>query len=127
MSGTRISRTLDGMWVKTIVLTRPIRAAMADAASAEMPARRLAPKKIVPSVACVGAEPQVEPVGHDALDDEAAGEGIQREQAGEPQDHPARAVQAQPRLPVRQDSLRCRRGLDCEGTAARTATRAPGR
>ena len=51
MSGTSMSRILDGMWVKTIVLISPIRAAIRTADSAEIPARILAPKKMLPSTA----------------------------------------------------------------------------
>src|SRR3990172_7174780 len=51
MNGTRISRTLDGRWVNTMVLTSPIFPATQAALRAEMPARMLAPKKIAPSTA----------------------------------------------------------------------------
>ena len=51
MSGTRISRTFDGRCVKTIVFTRPIRAAIRDADSDETAASRFAKKKIVPRTA----------------------------------------------------------------------------
>jgi hypothetical protein len=51
MSGTRISRTFDGRWVKTIVLIRPIRAAIRAAASADPAASRFAAKKIPPRTA----------------------------------------------------------------------------
>jgi len=51
ISGTKISRILDGRCLNTIVRTRPICAASRDASSAEIPANILAPKKIPPSVA----------------------------------------------------------------------------
>src|SRR3954454_12527834 len=44
--GRRTSRTFDGRWVKTIVLTSPIRAASRDADSDDTAASRFAPKKI---------------------------------------------------------------------------------
>src|SRR5438105_75969 len=50
MNGIRIKRTFDGRWVKTIVFTRPIRAATLTDARAEIPASRFAPKKIDPKV-----------------------------------------------------------------------------
>src|SRR6187431_1396741 len=49
MNGTRMSRRLDGMWVNTIVLMSPNRAAMRAAESDETAARRFAAKKIAPS------------------------------------------------------------------------------
>ena len=49
MSGTRISSTFDGRWVKTIVLMSPIRAAIRAADRLETAASRFAPKKISPS------------------------------------------------------------------------------
>ena len=51
MRGTRISSTFDGTCVSTMVLTRPKRAAMREASSAEIPASTLAPKKMLPSTA----------------------------------------------------------------------------
>ena len=51
MSGTRISSTFDGRWVKTIVLISPIRAAIRAADSDETAASRFAPKKIAPRIA----------------------------------------------------------------------------
>src|ERR1035437_8868757 len=45
MNGTRISSTLEGRCVKTIVLISPIRDASHDADRALMAARMLAPKK----------------------------------------------------------------------------------
>ena len=51
MIGTRMSSTFDGRWVKTIVLSKPIRAAIGAARSDETAASRFAPKKISPSVA----------------------------------------------------------------------------
>ena len=38
ISGTRISKMLEGMWVKTMVLMRPKRCARREAVRAEMPA-----------------------------------------------------------------------------------------
>ena len=43
---TKIRRTFDGMWVKTIVLISPNRLARLPAASADMPARMFAAKNI---------------------------------------------------------------------------------
>src|SRR5574337_507582 len=49
MSGTRHSRTFEGICVNTIVLIRPMRAAMRAASNAEIPAKMFAPKKMLPS------------------------------------------------------------------------------
>ena len=51
ISGTRMSSTFDGMCVKTIVLMRPIRAAIRAADRDDTAARRFAPKKITPRTA----------------------------------------------------------------------------
>src|SRR6266436_400367 len=51
ISGTRISSRFDGRWVKTIVSTRPILAAIREAESDDTAARRFAPKKIPPRIA----------------------------------------------------------------------------
>jgi len=51
ISGTRMSRTLDGRCVNTIVLISPNFEANRDATNAETPAKTFAPKKIPPSVA----------------------------------------------------------------------------
>ena len=50
MSGTRMSRMLEGRCVATMVLIRPKRAASRDARSAESPAKMFAQKKMAPSV-----------------------------------------------------------------------------
>src|SRR5712691_7098475 len=50
ISGTRMSKMLEGRCVKTIVLTRPKREARRDASSAEIPAKIFAQKKMTPSV-----------------------------------------------------------------------------
>ena len=93
MSGTRISSTFDGRWVKTIVLISPIRAAIRAADSDETAASRLAPKKIAAEDGRLDAELEVEPVGHQALRDEAAAEGVEREQGRQPQHDPLRAAE----------------------------------
>ena len=59
-----------------------MRAASLEASSAEIPAKTLAQKKIAPSVAGLHAEAQIKPVGGEALHHEAAGEGIESEEAG---------------------------------------------
>ena len=51
MSGTSMSRMFDGICVNTIVLISPMRAAMRAASNAEIPASRLAPKKMLPNTA----------------------------------------------------------------------------
>ena len=56
ISGTRMSRMLEGMWVNTIVLISPTLAAIRAAASADSAANRFAPKKIAPINA--GSTPQ---------------------------------------------------------------------
>src|SRR6185369_2388872 len=40
------------------------------------------------------AEPEIEPVGREALDDEAAAEGVDGEQRGQLRDHPSRLIEA---------------------------------
>ena len=94
MSGTRISSTFDGRWVKTIVLMSPIRAAIRAADSDETAASRLAPKKIAPSVAGSTPNCEVEPVGHQALRDEPAAEGVEREQDRQLEDDPLASARA---------------------------------
>ena len=78
----------------TIVLIRPKRAASRDASSAEMPAKMFAQKKIAPSVAGIDAEPQVEPVRGEALDDEAAAERVEREERRQLQHDVARSAES---------------------------------
>jgi hypothetical protein len=51
MSGTNINKIFDGMCVKTMVLIKPILDATQAALRAEMPARILAPKKMLPRIA----------------------------------------------------------------------------
>ena len=51
ISGVNMSKMFDGIWVKTMVLIRPIRAATAAADKAEIPASRLAAKKMLPRIA----------------------------------------------------------------------------
>ena len=91
MSGTRISSRFDGMWVKTIVLMSPNRAAIRAADSDDTAASRFAPKKIEPELGRVDAELQVEPVGHQALRDEPATERVDREQDRQLEDDALRA------------------------------------
>ena len=83
MNGTRISSTFDGKWVKTIVLTRPMRLARRAADSDETAASRFAAKKIAPRDGGLHAELQMEPVRHQALRDEPAAEGVEREERRE--------------------------------------------
>ena len=59
---------------------RPIRAAIRGADSEDSPASRLAAKKIAPSMAGWTPKRQVEPVGDEALGDEAAGKAVDGEQ-----------------------------------------------
>ena len=49
ISGTSISSTLDGRWVKTMVFNRPMRAAIHPAARNESAESRPAQKKTTPS------------------------------------------------------------------------------
>ena len=93
MSGRRMSRTLDGKCVKTIVFTRPNRSASRAADSADTAASRFAAKKMEPSDRRVDSELLVEPEGEEALRDEPAREGIQREEGRQLEDHALRAVQ----------------------------------
>src|SRR6266480_7420246 len=50
ISGTRMSKMLEGRWVKTMVLISPKREARRDASSAEIPAKIFAQKKMTPRV-----------------------------------------------------------------------------
>ena len=94
MSGTRMSRTFDGRWVNTIVLMSPnLRrdprgGERRDAPPAGSPRRRS-------RRATAGSTPncRLEPVGHQALRDEPAGEGIEREQDREPEHDALRTMQ----------------------------------
>jgi hypothetical protein len=51
INGTNIKRIFDGICVKTMVLINPIFDAIRAAVKAEIPARTLAPKKMLPSKA----------------------------------------------------------------------------
>ena len=51
MNGTNRRKTFEGRWVNTIVLMRPIRAAIRAADSDETAAWRVAPKNTVPRTA----------------------------------------------------------------------------
>ena len=95
MKGTASSSTFDGRCVKTMVLSRPKRSATRVATRNERAESRLVPKKSAPERLRPGAEAQVEPVGEEALDDEAAGERVESLQAGELQHDAARAAQAE--------------------------------
>ena len=93
ISGTSIRRMFDGRWVATIVLIKPMRAASRAASSAEQPARRLRREQHAQRSG-VEAEPQMEPVRGEALDDEAAAERVQREERGQLPHGVARTVDA---------------------------------
>ena len=86
----------EGRWLKTIVRTRPKRAARRPAASAENPARTFAPNSRPPRTAGSVLETLLEPEGDETLDHEAAGEGIEREQSRQPQHDPLGSMKAQP-------------------------------
>ena len=90
MNGSTHSSTLDGRWVNTIVLSSPIRAATCAASRYDAAASRFAPNSSGPIVVRADAEAHREPVRDERLDDEAAGERIQREQRCEPLDDPER-------------------------------------
>ena len=94
ISGTRMSRTLEGRCVATIVLISPKREASRDASNAEIPAKMFAQKKIDPERGGVHAEPQEEPIRGEALDDEAASERVQREQGRQLHHDVARSVES---------------------------------
>ena len=101
MSGTSTRSRFDGRWVNTMVFTRPKRFASHPAERAEMPGQDVGPEEDRAQRGLVGAEPRVEPEGHEALHHEAAGEGVEREERREPEDHLARPVQAEPWLEER--------------------------
>ena len=112
ISGTRMSSTLDGRWVNTIVLMRPNRAAMRAADSDDTAASRFAAKKISPRTAGSDLEPRREPEGHERLRDEAAGEGVEGEQRRQPRDDPAGAAPRPRRSGCLPGDGRARRGFD---------------
>ena len=80
MSGTRISSTFDGRWVKTIVLIRPIRAAIRAADERRHRGQQVRAEEDRAEDRRLDAVPEVEPVGHQALRDEPATEGVDREE-----------------------------------------------
>ena len=105
--------------MKTIVLIRPIRAAIRAADSDETAASRFAPKKIAPRTAGSTPNCDVEPVGHQALRDEPAAERVDGEEDRQAQDDALRATE--PEAPP--DAVVApvaRRGLDRRRRAART-------
>ena len=85
ISGTRISSRFDGRWVKTIVLTRPIRAAIRAADRLRHGRQQVGPEEDPAEQRRLDAVAQVEPVGHQALGHEPAGERVDREQGGQAQ------------------------------------------
>ena len=95
----------DGRCVNTIVLIRPKRAASRDASSAEMPGEDVRPEEDAAQRRRAHAEAQVEPVRGEALDDEAAAERIQREQAGQLQHDAARSPDPKQRPAASGDSI----------------------
>ena len=80
MSGTRMSSTFDGRWVKTIVLSSPIRAAIRRRRQRRHRGQQVRPEEDQAEERRIRAVLDVEPVGHQALRDEAAAEGVEREQ-----------------------------------------------
>ena len=80
MNGTRISSTFDGRWVNTIVRISPNRAASGPAASAENAARMLAANRMPPTIAGSASNWLVSQKAMNPEHDEAAAEGIEREQ-----------------------------------------------
>jgi len=63
-----------------MVLMRPMRAAIRAAASAEKPAEDVGPEEDGAERDRIGAEAQVEPIGDQALHDEAASECVEAEE-----------------------------------------------
>ena len=92
ISGTRISKTFDGRWVKTIVLTRPKRGKPGGVQCGEA-GQQVGAEKDAAQDRRRNAKPLVEPVGGDALNHEAAAERVEGEQPGQLQHHAPRAVE----------------------------------
>jgi hypothetical protein len=78
ISGTSINRILDGMWVKTIVLIKPIFQPLLLPIK-PMPAKIFGKEKDTAQNARVHTEADVEPIGDHALYDQPACKGIQGE------------------------------------------------
>ena len=90
-----MSSTFDGRCVKIIVFTSPMRRASQPAASAETPGQEVGEQEDRAEHRRVEAEPDVEPVGDEALDDEPAAEGVEGEEERQLEDHPPGLVQPQ--------------------------------
>jgi len=67
MSGTRISKILEGTWVRTIVLIRPILFANRTASKAEIPARNIGPEENRADDARINTKLDIEPVSQHGL------------------------------------------------------------
>ena len=92
MNAARISRPLAGRWVKTIVRTRPMRRAMRTATSAENADSTPAQKNTAPLTASDRPKRFCSHSTTSGGDHEAAAEGVEAEQRGQPvDDRPRRA------------------------------------
>ena len=108
MNGTRMSRTLDGRWVKTIVSISPKRAASGAAASAEIPASTFAPASSAPSSAGSTPHCSLNQKAMKRLRDEAAGEGVEGEEGRQTKHDRLRAMEAEPPADAVVDDIRAR-------------------
>ena len=95
ISGTNISRILDGMWVKTIVLIRPIFLARRPASRAEIARQQVGAEEDAADKPGFDPKAHMEPVGDHALDDQSTGESVQGEQGAQAEDHVPGAVQTE--------------------------------
>ena len=80
MSGTRISSTFDGMWVKTIVLIEPEPGRDPCRRQRRDRGQQVREEEDRAEDRGLDAVLEMEPVGHQALRDEPAAEGVDREQ-----------------------------------------------
>ena len=117
ISGTTISRILEGKCVNTIVFTSPIREARRDAKSAESPAKHVSPEEDSSQRRWVHAEAKIEPIRREALHHEAPAKCVQRKQSGKPENHRAGVADAEQGLHFRR-SFRSTMDLRTRGKPA---------
>ena len=109
INGTSINRTFDGRWVNTIVLIRPKRRASQTAAKRRQSGQHVGSEEDAAQRNRFHPKPDVEPVGHHALDNESATEGIQGKKSGQTSDDAFRLMQTE------SATLGCGRGFCLDG------------
>ena len=81
--GTNRISKFEGKWVNTIVLSKPIRRAIAGAARKGQSGENIGAEENPAQGVQIGLVTEKKPVGDDALDDERAGESVEGEKPGE--------------------------------------------